>query len=117
MNWLAMSLASVVARRITVVCLALLTTACGLFNRDSAPTQSLPLRSVSQLAQVGYGPQAEFRQCAATSCPKRTPKTLLRPASAVMPAPSPPDPLDAGALPVTGPRDPLCRGDGTCPTR
>lgn len=106
MNWLAMLSAKGFAGLVAVVCVALLTTSCSLFHPDPVPAESPPSRSVPQLAQVGFGRQAEFRQCAAASCPKRTPKTLPLPAGAAAPESRQPDSLDAGAPATTIPVEP-----------
>lgn len=69
---------------VTGVCFALLTASCSL-KRADAGLQRVTAEPLPQLAQVGFGRQAEFRQCTAPTCPRFTPKTLSHPM-----APTPP---------------------------
>jgi hypothetical protein len=69
---------------VTGVCLALLTASCSL-KRAGPALQRVTVEPLPQLAQAGFGQQAEFRLCTPPTCPRFTPKTLSRPM-----APTPP---------------------------
>jgi hypothetical protein len=69
---------------VTGISFALLTASCSLKRADTE-LQPVAAQPLPQLAQVGFGRQAEFRQCTAPLCPRCTPKTLSRPM-----APTPP---------------------------
>jgi len=69
---------------VTGVCFAVLTASCSLRHAD-ARLQPVTAEPLPQLAQVGFGQQAEFRQCTAPTCPRFTPKTRSHPM-----APTPP---------------------------
>ena len=70
-----------VHRTIQAVAAAALLSSCSHPTTPAAEESpaSIPTR---QLAQIGYGVEANFVQCVSSQCPRRTPKTLDVPASA-----------------------------------
>lgn len=75
---------------------AMLTASCSL-KRADAGLQRVTAEMLPQLAQVGFGRQAEFRQCTAPICPRFTPKTLSRPMAPTPPVTSCGSPAPQGA--------------------
>lgn len=91
-------------------CLALATLSCSIPERE--PVQAIPSWHAQpparqRVAQFAFGPDATFRVCAESACPRATPKTLATAVPQPVPAPGPQPPsavapaVEASVLEVT----------------
>jgi hypothetical protein len=92
--------------RMTIAGVLMTTTSCATLGPKESSIPPRPELPIYRITQLAFDRDATFAACLEPACPKRTPKTLLRPATAAL-GPAPVPPLTPTASP----------GDGMPPTR
>lgn len=92
--------------RLTIAGVLMTTTSCATLGPKETSISPRPELPVYRIAQLAFDRDATFAACLEPACPKRTHKTLARPATAAL-----------GSAPVPPLAPTASPGDGAPPTR